>query len=183
MSTKISRNGYVVLATAILLAVLIAGCTGAPSATPQTPVETTATTAVPPSPPPTTMVMIATPPPATIGPTGNATTVPSTVATTTMATSTQTPASPPVVAILIQNYGFNPQTVTIPVGTTVTWTNLDTIQHQISNSATTTVGPGQIFASKPLAKGDTYSYTFTSTGTFQYTCIIHTFMRGTIIVT
>ena len=183
MSTEISQTRYVILGTAILLAVLIAGCAGAPSGAPQTPTETPATTAAPTSPAPMTMVTTATSSPTTPAPTGNATAIPTTMPTTPTATATQTPTSPPGMAIVIQNYGFNPQTVTIPVGTTVTWTNLDTVQHQIANSGTPTIGPEQLFMSKPLAKGDTFSYTFTSAGTFQYYCIVHNFMRGTIIVT
>jgi len=97
-------------------------------------------------------------------------------------TPTSSPTSPPVVAITIQNYAFSPQTVTVQVGTMVTWTNLDPFQHQISSSATGVYGPGQIFESKPLGKGDTYSYTFTMTGNFQYFCTLHQSMRGSITV-
>jgi plastocyanin len=87
------------------------------------------------------------------------------------------------VAITIQNYGFLPQTVTVPVGTTVTWTNLDTVQHQIANSATPTIGPELLFKSKILGNSDSFSFTFTGAGTYQYICILHPFMRGTIFVT
>ena len=96
--------------------------------------------------------------------------------------ATPTRSLPPGVNITIQNYGFNPQTVTIPVGTTVTWTNLDTVDHQISDSSTT-IAPGLLFTSRPLGKGDSFSFTFTSAGTYQYYCIIHTYMTGTVFVT
>ena len=161
MSTKISQTRYMILGSAIILAVLIAGCTAGPSGAPSTPTVTMTTT-----------------------PTPISTTVPQTTqATTPMATVNQTPTSPPVMAIAIQNYSFNPKTVTIKVGTTVTWTNLDSGHHMISNQGTAMFGPGKIFLSKVLGKGDTYSFTFTTAGVYPYFCVIYPTMLGTITVT
>ena len=181
MSTKISPTLYAILGAAMLLAILAAGCTGSPSASPQTAAPTTA----PATPATMPMAVTTTPPPTTMAPAGNVTESPATVAATPPApTATPAPTTslPAGVPVAIQNYGFNPQTVTVPVGTTVTWTNLDTVQHQITDSSTT-LAPGLLFISKPLGKGDSYSFTFTSAGTYQYYCMIHPYMRGTIFVT
>lgn len=77
--------------------------------------------------------------------------------------------------IQIDNYTFKPASVTIPVGTTVTWKNLDDDPH------TATANDGS-FNSKGLAQGDTYSHTFTKPGTYLYHCTVHPFMQATIIV-
>lgn len=81
-------------------------------------------------------------------------------------------------AITIQNFSFQPGTVTIPVGTTVTWTNMDTPSH------TTTSDPGQAVSwdSGVLATNQSFSFTFTQAGTFTYHCSIHPNMHGTIVV-
>jgi len=86
-------------------------------------------------------------------------------------------------AVVIQNYGFNPSTATIKVGTTVTWTNFDSSQHQISNAAMGNYGPGQLFESAPLGNGGTYSFIFTKTDSFPYYCTIHPYIGGYITVT
>ncbi|HTY53536.1 MAG TPA: plastocyanin/azurin family copper-binding protein [Methanomicrobiales archaeon] len=161
---------YAILGAALILVVLAAGCT---TTTPPAPTPTPTTV------PPTTIAMTVetTAPPETTAPTTEETTVVTTLPPTT--TAAPTPAPVPVV---IQNYGFNPQTVTVPAGTTVTWTNLDSIQHQVANSKTAAFGPGLMFQSAILGKGDSYSYTFTTAGTYEYYCPIHPFMIGTVFV-
>ena len=79
-------------------------------------------------------------------------------------------------AVGIDNFTFGPQTLTVKAGTTVTWTNKDDIPHGIAwtNNA---------FAkSKALDTDDSYSFTFTTPGTYQYFCYIHPHMVGTIVV-
>lgn len=76
-------------------------------------------------------------------------------------------------AINIQNFSFNPAALTIKKGTTVTWTNSDSVPHQIKSAT---------FNSSPLGKGQTFSFTFNDTGTFDYSCAIHPSMLGKIIV-
>ena len=78
-------------------------------------------------------------------------------------------------AVNIQNSAFAPQTTTIKVGDTVTWTNRDAISHT-STSDTATWDTGVI------TTGVSRSFTFMSAGTFAYHCSIHTFMHGTIVV-
>jgi plastocyanin len=79
-------------------------------------------------------------------------------------------------AVSIHNFTFNPQTVTVKAGTTVTWTNKDDIPHGIAatNNA--------FKRSQALDTDDSYSFTFTTPGTYQYFCYVHPHMTGTIVV-
>lgn len=77
--------------------------------------------------------------------------------------------------ITIENDAFSPATVTVRRGTTVTWLNNDDEAH-------TATASNRTFDSGDLARGQKYSFTFATAGTFAYTCTIHPFMRGTIIV-
>jgi amicyanin len=76
----------------------------------------------------------------------------------------------------ISNFTFDPKTLTIKAGSTVTWTNKDDIPHGLAwaNNAFT--------RSKALNKNDSTSVTFTTPGTYQYFCYLHPFMTGTIVV-
>jgi amicyanin len=79
-------------------------------------------------------------------------------------------------AVQIKNFGFSPATITVSAGSTVVWTNKDSVQHDVTFDA------GGI-ASSVLNNGDTFSHTFLTAGTYHYICTIHPFMRGTVIVT
>jgi plastocyanin len=79
--------------------------------------------------------------------------------------------------VAIQNFAYSPATVTVKVGTTVTWTNQDQDQHTVTAMNN---GP---FHSAPLDTGQTYRYTFTKAGHFDYLCTIHPFMTATVVVT
>jgi plastocyanin len=78
--------------------------------------------------------------------------------------------------VSIDNFTFNPVTLTVKAGTTVTWTNKDDIPHGIasSNNAFT--------RSEAMDTDDSFSFTFTTPGTYQYFCYIHPHMTGTIVV-
>jgi len=78
-------------------------------------------------------------------------------------------------AVKIDNFVFGPQTLTVPVGTTVTWTNSDDIPH-------TSVSTEGVFKSKVLDTDEQFSYTFTKAGTYPYYCTIHPKMTGKIVV-
>ena len=79
-------------------------------------------------------------------------------------------------AVSIDNFTFGPQTLTVKAGTTVTWTNKDDIPHGIASD-------NNAFAkSKALDTDDSYSFTFTTPGTYQYFCYIHPHMTGTVVV-
>ena len=103
--------------------------------------------------------------------------------TTPQPTATVTQTAGGGSAITIQNFAFIPASVTIARGTMVTWTNQDSVDHQIINDAVGQNAQGALFESNPLPKGATYSFTFTSPGTYPYHCNIHPSMKATIIVT
>ena len=65
----------------------------------------------------------------------------------------------------------------------VIWTNQDSAPHTIVSDATPTFSLGAIFMSNQLAMGQTFSYTFTTPGTYLYHCGIHPFMKGSVTVT
>jgi plastocyanin len=79
-------------------------------------------------------------------------------------------------AVAIQDFAFAPASITVAVGTTVTWTNHDTTAH------TVTLDDGSA-TSDDIAAGSTYQHTFSAAGTFTYHCKIHPTMTGTITVT
>ena len=78
-------------------------------------------------------------------------------------------------AVKIDNFVFGPQTLTVPVGATVTWTNSDDIPH-------TSVSTEGVFKSKVLDTDEKFSYTFTTAGTYPYYCTIHPKMTGKVVV-
>jgi len=94
------------------------------------------------------------------------------------ASSTPTTAAATTIQVAIQNYAFSPSTLNVKVGDTVTWTNMDTAPHTVTVSS----GPVK-FASGNLAKGDKFSYTFKTAGTYSYYCAVHPDMKGTVVVT
>jgi plastocyanin len=77
--------------------------------------------------------------------------------------------------VKIDNFVFGPQTITVPVGATVTWTNKDDIPH-------TSVSTEGVFKSKVLDTDEKFSYTFTKAGTYSYYCTIHPKMTGKVVV-
>jgi len=78
-------------------------------------------------------------------------------------------------AVKIDNFVFGPQTITIPAGTTVTWTNSDDIPH-------TVVSTEGVFKSKVVDTDEKFSYTFTKAGTYPYYCSVHPKMTGKVVV-
>jgi len=88
---------------------------------------------------------------------------------------TSTATEPIMVDIGISGFAFNPATIRIAKGTTVTWTQKDSTKH----SATSDDG---VFDSPLLSKGETYSRTFNEAGTFEYHCTPHSSMKGKVIV-
>jgi plastocyanin len=84
-------------------------------------------------------------------------------------------AQPTTAAVHIANFTFAPATLTVRPGTTVTWTNDDDIPHTVAAT-------GGGFRSKVLDTGNSYSFTFTKAGEFQYFCSIHPHMTGKVVV-
>jgi amicyanin len=81
--------------------------------------------------------------------------------------------------VTISNYAFSPATITVKAGTKVTWTNQDSVQHTVTMDDSDAAGP----KSELLSKGDSYSYTFTKAGTYEYHCTPHTYMKAKVVVT
>lgn len=85
------------------------------------------------------------------------------------------------VVVAITNFAFAPRSVTVKVGTTVTWTNHDGVVHDVRWQS------GALPASPPLSPGggggSSWSHTFASPGTFSYICGIHPSMTGSVVVT
>jgi len=77
--------------------------------------------------------------------------------------------------VFIQGMAFSPSTITVTVGTVVTWTNKDAVTHNVTSNPA-------LFSSGGMGNGATYSFTFANTGTFNYSCTIHPSMTGTVIV-
>jgi plastocyanin len=83
-------------------------------------------------------------------------------------------ASPPAPAsVEIHDYAFAPKTLSVPVGTTVTWKNHDGDAHTVTGAG---------LKSKSFGMDATYAYTFTKAGTFAYVCSLHPQMKGTVVV-
>jgi predicted lipoprotein with Yx(FWY)xxD motif/plastocyanin len=82
------------------------------------------------------------------------------------ATTGTASAASSATAVSLKNFAFNPKTLTVSAGTTVTWTNNDTVAH------TVTADDGS-FDSKNLDPGATFSYTFAKAGTYPYYCAYH----------
>ena len=77
--------------------------------------------------------------------------------------------------VKIDNFSFGPATLTVPVGTTIAWTNRDDIPH-------TVVSTDGVFKSKVLDTDEKFSFTFSKAGTYPYFCSIHPKMTGKVIV-
>jgi plastocyanin len=104
-------------------------------------------------------------PTATIAPAATATVAPT---NTTGATGNE---------VNVANFQFSPATLTVKVGTTVTWKG-------VSGSHTVTSDAGAPMAfDQPISQGTTVMVTFTKAGTYNYHCSIHASMHGTIVVT
>ena len=82
-------------------------------------------------------------------------------------------------AVTIADMAFGPTVITVKKGTTVTWTNNDSVQHNVAPDTET----GEFKAGELLSKGESYEVTFNTVGTFTYHCTPHPFMKGTVLVT
>jgi plastocyanin len=94
------------------------------------------------------------------------------------ASASATPSAAPVAGdtISIDNFAFVPATLTVPVGSTVTWTNHDEEPHTVAASDGSFHSPG-------MGSQASYSHTFPTAGRFDYVCSIHPFMHATVVVT
>lgn len=79
------------------------------------------------------------------------------------------------VDVVITNLTFSPSTVYVDTGDTVRWTNSDYLLYNVTSDTA-------LWTSPTLAGGQTYSYTFSSNGTYAYHCAYHPTMKGTVVV-
>lgn len=77
--------------------------------------------------------------------------------------------------VKVDNFTFAPETLNLPVNSTVTWINKDDVPHVIASN-------DGLFKSKGLDTDDHFSYTFSKPGTYSYYCSIHPKMVGKIVV-
>lgn len=77
--------------------------------------------------------------------------------------------------VSIANFSYGPEVLRIKAGTKVVWTNNDKARHNV-------VADKGEFASRLLAKGESFEFTFNSKGTFSYLCEPHPWMKATVIV-
>ena len=89
------------------------------------------------------------------------------------------PAATPTAAneVVIDNFAFNPPTLTVAAGTRVTWVNRVDVPHTATSSA-----KPRLFHSGTLDTDDHFAHVFTSPGTYEYFCAVHPHMTGRVIV-
>ena len=85
-------------------------------------------------------------------------------------------------AVSVTATGFSPATVTVSIGTTVTWTNNAGSDVRVASDPHPTLTDLPGLDSKALAKGATYSFTFTQTGTWGYHNFLEPTQKGIVIV-
>jgi len=86
-----------------------------------------------------------------------------------------TASDAPAAQILIQDFHFDPPTLSVPVGATVTWTNHDEEIHSL-------IFPQGGFSSPGLDSDQQFSYRFEKPGTYEYRCGLHPQMTGAVVV-
>jgi plastocyanin len=78
----------------------------------------------------------------------------------------------------VKDFTFNPSSTSVKVGSTVTWTFNDDVDHNVEPTAAS-----ELKKSPDLQGGKTYEFKFTKPGTVAYRCGIHNSMTGTVVVT
>ena len=106
--------------------------------------------------------------PAPASPTATPTTSVSPVAASAASTNT----------VSLQNFAFVPAAITVKAGTKVTWTNMDAANHSVVSDMAG-MGP----ESALFARDTSYSYVFSTPGTYTYHCMPHPYMHGSVTVT
>jgi plastocyanin len=99
------------------------------------------------------------------------------LASLALGTASDAPAMAPETEarIEIRANRFDREELTISPGTTVTWINHDDDTHTVTSTAS-------VFRSPGLDTDETYAYTFTRPGTYEYYCTLHPLMTGRVIV-
>jgi plastocyanin len=170
LSQNPSQRQVAVAVSFVVALLLLAGCAPTAVATNTLPPPSPTATTLPPSP------TLAAP---TLTPTPVA-------STPTQAASTPTAVSPSSTAVEVklveppfkppQSWIFEPMTVTVKVGTKITWTNTGAVLHTVDSD------DNQTFKSGDLQPQATFTFTATTAGTFTYHCHYHPWMKGTLVV-
>jgi plastocyanin len=92
--------------------------------------------------------------------------------------TSDTTSTPGANEVWIQSYAFNPTTITVKAGTTITWTNKDGVAHTV----TPNTGVTEVFSSGTINTNGTFSHMFSTPGTFPYHCSVHPAMTATVVV-
>lgn len=82
--------------------------------------------------------------------------------------------------VVIQDFRFMPPEISVPVGTEIRWTNMDSAAHTATSG--TSPGPDGVFDTGTVEGGQAGSVTVRRRGTFAYFCEFHPFMTGTVTV-
>jgi plastocyanin len=77
--------------------------------------------------------------------------------------------------VWIEGNAFNPSTITVAAGTTITWTNKDGVTHSVTSNTS-------IFDSGAMNAGGTFPHQFAAAGSYPYHCTFHPFMVATVVV-
>jgi len=118
--------------------------------------------------------------------TGNATTMSANMTgNTTSATGGNSVTISPGSSVPSNGKFFVPDILTVSKGTTVTWTNGDSTLHTVTSGSPESgnSGTGTEFDSSYLAAGKTFQHQFSISGTFDYYCTLHPYMKGKVVVT
>lgn len=85
-------------------------------------------------------------------------------------------SAPPTAKVEIKGMKYEPKILTVAAGTTVTWVNVDDMPHTVTDR-------NRVFRSAGLDTNDSFSYTFTTPGAFDYFCTVHPYMTAKVVVT
>ena len=83
-------------------------------------------------------------------------------------------AFPTLAEVSLIDFTFTPANITVEAGTTVVWTNMDSVAHTVTSD---------IFSSGSMEAGESYNFSFEEEGVYEYTCSFHPQMIGKVIVT
>lgn len=84
-------------------------------------------------------------------------------------------AGPTTHEVRMRSVSFGPRELSVAVGDTVVWHNVDIVRHNAVRR--------EVFDTGELAPGEKYSWVPSDTGTYRYQCTIHQRMRGRLTVT
>jgi plastocyanin len=77
----------------------------------------------------------------------------------------------------IDQFAYQPRSITVPAGTKITWVNRDDVPHTVTSTARP-----KLFDSGTLDTDQSWSHDFDTPGTYEYFCAVHPKMTGQVIV-